>query len=545
MPGKGRGVVLVLIVIVFALLLTLGTLFLTRIHRQTQIVECYRDALKAGGIAQAGLEAAFKEILLDPTWSSGFPPTPFGGGSYTVSVTQPSTETANNFVYAILSGTKIDFQDSTGTVTGDIHAKTRIQNTEGIVILGSATTGVGVTVPSVSLSAWEAIAGNVVGGNFTFTPSGSPYRGLWYVDGNAIIQGEARIEGGLVASGNIEFKKGASSVRIDSGSSRVALIAGNVVKLTNTSKVEINGLVYAVNNIEVEGGSQLEVNGVVIAGNQVILSELDSLDITYDPEIGSSPPPYFYYGGTAIDTFTVNSEGSFRDALKSIKVDVRLRRGPRNALSFAILAGRILDLNYSQIQVNGDVYAVDSVRDISSEGINGSIISGAGGEVPVADITYYETIADNVKRRNFTFTSKDSPYSGIWYVRGNVTIESGVVLNGTIVTAERKDITVVGDEVTLLASENYPVLVSGRDVKLSGMDGSMISGIVYATRDVSVGSLHGPDLVGILIGQRDVVVSGDSRFELTSDPALGEAPIAGLSPATVLSSIQITIAGWR
>jgi cytoskeletal protein CcmA (bactofilin family) len=82
-----RGVSFVLVLLGTLLVLLMGLGIVSATSTELVIARNQRDAAQALSIAEAGLERARVKIAALPSWSAGYTNVPFGGGSYTVTVT--------------------------------------------------------------------------------------------------------------------------------------------------------------------------------------------------------------------------------------------------------------------------------------------------------------------------------------------------------------------------------------------------------------------------------------------------------------------------
>jgi len=206
-----------------------------------------------------------------------------------------STAVPEAFDYAQFSGGDIDFDDSTGTVTGDIAAVGSVDNESGMTITGSTTESSAVVSPTVDLDAYAAIATTTYGSNHTY--SSGTYSGIHYVDGRATINDNVTFNGTLVATGNIVFT---NTDDFDSTptDNYPALVSGATITGNRMKTATIRGLVYAATSINIPRGDDNTIEGSIISGGDIDLDNEDDPEwtITYDSDLASDPPPYFTEG---------------------------------------------------------------------------------------------------------------------------------------------------------------------------------------------------------------------------------------------------------
>jgi len=86
---RKRGVVLIMVVFVVALLGAMVMGMLQMNTEEIQIMQNHIRAVEALAIAEAGLNDALAQLRLDSSWDAGFAEKPFAGGAYTVVVAAP------------------------------------------------------------------------------------------------------------------------------------------------------------------------------------------------------------------------------------------------------------------------------------------------------------------------------------------------------------------------------------------------------------------------------------------------------------------------
>jgi len=117
--------------------------------------------------------------------------------------------------------------------------------------------------------------------------------------------------------------------------------------------------------------------------------------------------------------------------------------------------------------------------------------------VPTIDWSFFETKAKDVSQYStgtLTFTSGGSPYSGVWYTTGNVVIEAGATINGTVVGEDTLEI--LANATVTATPSNYPAVLaklnSGKDTRFVQQNGVQITGFVYSGDDIK---LKGNDFI--------------------------------------------------
>ena len=131
--------------------------------------------------------------------------------------------------------------------------------------------------------------------------------------------------------------------------------------------------------------------------------------------------------------------------------------------------------------INGDLKMSGNFVGGGGMTINGTVTEKASGiTIPTVDFAAYQGIANSVINNNHTFSA--GTYSGIWYINGNVTIQSNVTINGSIIATgsinmmNRSNITLNPD----MSQFDYPALVTQSNLNGDGLINSSITGSVYA-----------------------------------------------------------------
>lgn len=312
---NNKGFILIAALIVMVTSILLMSLYSNIILTEKGLIVKDYHKKQAFWLAEAGNEKALKAVIDDLAlltdsqyWIDNFTNVLLGEGVYTVEISEDSgvyTLTSKgttrgitvtikqgviigsgvvpeSFKYAIYVGGKIDDKDAINlSITGD--------QVEG-----------GADLPIVDFSYFKSIAdsGQDISGNYTFSDegSGTDYSGVWFVDGNVIVESGVTITGSIIATGGIAMR-GNSTISITAASPNPALVAYGNIDLKNTRDVTIFGLIYAgadkEGNVDIKEALNLNITGTVIAGGNFDLKDSDSATITYDNSIVIDPPPGF------------------------------------------------------------------------------------------------------------------------------------------------------------------------------------------------------------------------------------------------------------
>ena len=218
------------------------------------------------------------------------------------------------FYYAIHAGNlytadDIDFQSSSGTVTGDISDSDEVQNEGSMTINDTIYEGddSNTTLPFCNISYYADIADTSVSGNETFNTGGSPYSGIYYVDGDVTIQSNVTINGSVIATGDIDLQN-SHDVIINPVYPYPTLIAAGDIDADSLSDSTLGdssdgGIVYARGNMSMDNLDTVTFYGNIIAGGNIVMTNGSDFTVTYDSDIESVSPPFFYYSSMNIDLY--------------------------------------------------------------------------------------------------------------------------------------------------------------------------------------------------------------------------------------------------
>jgi len=206
-----------------------------------------------------------------------------------------ATGTPAAFNYASYSDGSIEFNSTSGTVTGDLATTGTVDNEGGMTIAGTITESSGVAAITVSTSDYAGIAGTSISGDHTFTAG--TYSGIYYVDGNVTIDDSVTFNGTVVATGSIDLER-ADSFTSTPTDNYPALVSDASVNADRMENSTINGLVYAATQINMSRLDTVTIEGSLISSGDIDLDRGSTLVITYDLDLASDPPPYFSAGST-------------------------------------------------------------------------------------------------------------------------------------------------------------------------------------------------------------------------------------------------------
>ena len=181
-------------------------------------------------------------------------------------------------------------------------------------------------------------------------------------------------------------------------------------------------------------------------------------------------------------------------------------------------------------------YAVYVGGHIHTQGAENLIIEGSqqegGRDLPTVDLSYYQSIADLGQdiSGNHIFTA--GAYSGIWYIDGNVTVESNVTINGSIIASG--NITMHNNsDIIITADSPYPALVSEGNFIFQNTDNIDVNGLIYVGADfdanfLSQGAMN-INFTGTVIVAQNFNLQHTENVTITYDQSIADNLPPGFS----------------
>jgi len=121
---------------------------------------------------------------------------------------------------------------------------------------------------------------------------GTYYPGIHFITGDLTITAPSafRLDGTIVATGNVTFNVLATSVTLNPSGDNPAVVAGGNVSFSSCGNLNLNGLIYAGGNVAIVtvSGSNV-INGAVVAGADIELASI-TLSVNFAPLLD---PPFF------------------------------------------------------------------------------------------------------------------------------------------------------------------------------------------------------------------------------------------------------------
>ena len=157
--------------------------------------------------------------------------------------------------------------------------------------------------------------------------------------------------------------------------------------------------------------------------------------------------------------------------------------------------------------------------------------------MPTPDCAYWQGIADYTIAGNFSFEA--GTYDGIYYITGDVAIQSNVLLKGTIIT--RGKVTMNGSSnVTITATAPNPAILAEGTIKINGSANVNITGFVISLSDIMTTGNTDLTAVGGFVSAGDITLTGNTDIDLSYSDTY--APGDGFSGGEMS---EMTISDWR
>jgi len=200
-----------------------------------------------------------------------------------------------------------------------------------------------------------------------------------------------------------------------------------------------------------------------------------------------------------------------------------------HAFSYAAHAfGTHVDFQDSTGEINGDLAAINFIKNYDDMTVNGTITqqSGQANPAPV-DMNAYAGIADSIEGPGFKF-DKNTTYGApgaelIWYIQGNVNIESNVIIYGTVV-AEGNISLMQNENFTIDSASGYPALLAGNNIKGDGLTNASMSGVIYADNNIDLDSTANVTIFGSVVSDNNTHLRYGTNLILNHDPDLDDNP---------------------
>lgn len=172
-------------------------------------------------------------------------------------------------------------------------------------------------------------------------------------------------------------------------------------------------------------------------------------------------------------TATIRSDGTVGGITRSIQQSLT-KGGDPVAFDHVFYTESYISAGGSSTgTVNGDMQAGGTIETTGVVFNGDQDASNPASDVPTPDWSYWLGVATTTVSGNQNFSS--GTYSGIYYVSGNVGIQSDVTINGTIVARGKISIS-SGSNVTITATDPNPALISENFESFTGGGNITING---------------------------------------------------------------------
>lgn len=299
-------------VLIHALILSIVLLALvTLVTTQNRAQTIYTEERKAFYAAESGVEYAIGVLTDSADWRDGASHVSVGEGEFSITVEDGDSDpalgdtlrvTSNGSLgsirkiievlllqtpdvwdYALYAGEDIDFTAGKGGVNGNLHANNNAQIGGGYTINGTVTEAPPtIDPPLIDWKFYEDKAkaiGQYVVGDKNFT-GGLPYKDIWYITNNAIIQdNNVEIKGTIVTEGDCRIEKNNETIIAVPSDYPALVVGGSLIFGGNGALVK--GLIYCENDLTINKNNFTIVGAVICNGTLTNLK--NKLSITYDP----------------------------------------------------------------------------------------------------------------------------------------------------------------------------------------------------------------------------------------------------------------------
>lgn len=328
-----RGAVLILTFIILTILTAIVVAFLSLTSIQTKNASYDIVSHKALWLAEAGLQKAFYTLKNDGNYQNN--PTPISGslgeGIYSVSavknnniytfssigtvgvmnrkITHSMALTSSVLVRSIhADGSNLNFQDSNGTINGNVSCHVQVVNYGNMVINGTVTDGFPMINPTIDYNYYKTLA-QTQNKYYTtgLTFQNGTFTGAYYTTKKVTIGDNAVINATIIAEGNIDFNNSANNVQINPANNYPALATKGQINSTGIGNPKVglqnstvNGLIIAEQNITFDYLKNTTFSGTILASSNISMKYGSSFTLNYNENIFAPMPPGFTYsaGGT-------------------------------------------------------------------------------------------------------------------------------------------------------------------------------------------------------------------------------------------------------
>jgi Tfp pilus assembly protein PilX len=330
----------------------------------------------------------------------------------------------------------------------------------------------------------------------------------------------------------------------------ITLIAVTSVFLCMTS-VQARGSGYAI--------LRAKALWLAEAGLQKALYQLNT-----DPNYQSNPTPISgslgdgTYSVTAVKNVSVyafTSVGTVSSISRKVTYSVALTS---STLVRAIHAdGSTLDFQNSTGVVNGNVSCHVQIKNYAGMTINGTITENFPTVRPGLDYAYYQNIATAAGQYvNGTKTFENATYTGVWYVKGKVTIGNNAIINGSVIGEGSIDFAkaVTNVQITADPITNYPALACQQNISTTasgaggdkiGLQNSAITGLILAGNNISFNWIINSTITGTILAGNNITMSDGTGITINYTDNIFAPMPPGFTYIASGSSAIVSQKDWR
>jgi len=219
--------------------------------------------------------------------------------------------------------------------------------------------------------------------------------------------------------------------------------------------------------------------------------------------------------------------------------------------------GSTLDFQDSTGVINGNVSCNVQIKNYSGITINGAITQGFPMIRPTLDFDYYKNLAIAAGQYvNGSKTFTNTTYSGVWYVKGQVTIESGAIINGSIIgdSSISFDKAATNVQITPSPLTNYPALAAKQNISTSasgtggdkiGLKNSTINGLVLAQANITFDWIINSTVNGTILAGNNITMSNGTGITLKYDGNIFAPITPGFTYSPGGSSSVVSQKDWN
>lgn len=229
-----------------------------------------------------------------------------------------------------------------------------------------------------------------------------------------------------------------------------------------------------------------------------------------------------------------------------------------SALVRAIHAdGSTLDFDNSTGVINGNVSCNVQIKNYSGMTINGVITEGFPMIRPTLDFDYYKNLAIATGQYdNNAKTFASGTYSGVWYVKGQVTIGSGAIINGSVIGDSSISFDKAAANVQISPDPlfNYPALAAKQNISTSasgtggdkiGLKNSTINGLVLAQANITFNWIVNSTVNGTILSGNNMTMANGTGITLNYNGDIFAPMTPGFAYSPGGSSSVVSQKDWN